>query len=301
MSSAPPFARALVVVNPISGQGRGPSMGRELAEGLSRRGVPAEVLETRAAGEATEVVRDLDPEIDLIVSVGGDGTLREVLSGLAERADAGKDVRVGVLPMGTGNALGVDLRLPRDVDRTLEVLCGGHSVEMDVAEVNGTLSFLVTGVGPDAAVVKDVSDHRVAGHLSKWSYLPASLRTLLHYRPQPLEVELDGEPVEGPVYQVLASNLVHYGGVAKLSPGRVLDDGLFEVFLFKRATPWALLAYLLRLVLGRLPGGSAEMRLARRVRVTSARPVPFHVDGDPMGETPVELEVTGLRFHLLVP
>ncbi|MCB9915826.1 MAG: YegS/Rv2252/BmrU family lipid kinase [Planctomycetes bacterium] len=299
--STPPHERALVIVNPISGRGKGESLGRELAEGLSRRGVACELLLTRAAGDATAAARALDPRCDLVVSVGGDGTLREVLTGLGQRSGGANGVRVGVLPMGTGNALGIDLGLPRDVDRALDVLCGEHTVAMDVADVNGHLSFLVTGVGPDAVVVRDIAERRVGGKLAKWHYVPAALRMLLRYRPRPLAVELDGRAVEGAVYQVLASNLVHYGGVMKLSPGRVLDDGLFEVFLFRRGDLLGLVGYCVRLLLGRVPGGSIEMRRARHVRVTAAEPVPFHIDGDPMGETPVDLEVTGVRYHLLVP
>lgn len=301
MQSPPPYTHALVVVNPTSGQGRGASMGAELAEGLAQRGVPTELCVTQAAGDATRACSELGEDTDLVVSVGGDGTLREVLTGLGEKSESVERVRVGVLPMGTGNALGADFGLPRDVDRSLDVLCKDHSVKMDVAEVNGELSFLVTGIGPDAAVVKDVADHRVRGKLSKWHYIPAAIRTFFSYRPRPLKVELDGEELPGHYSQVLASNLVHYGGVVKLSPDRVLDDGLFEVFLFRRGDRLSLLLYAMRLGLRWLPGGSISMRRAARIRVSSEAPAPYHIDGDPVGETPVDMRITGVRYRLLVP
>jgi diacylglycerol kinase (ATP) len=301
MPSPASFQRALVVATPISGQGKGSSLGRELAEGLGRRGVPTELLLTTAAGHATEACADLADDIDLVVSVGGDGTLREVLTGLGKRSDRGAAVRVGVLPMGTGNALGTDLGLPRDVDRSIDVILRGHSVLMDVADVNGQLSFLVTGVGPDAAVVQDVAQRRVHGRLSKWSYVPAAVRTYFTYKPIPLSVELDGKALSGTFSQVLVSNTSHYGGVAKIAPDRVLDDGLFEVFLFRRGDKLSLLLYTLRVLLGLVPGGSIQRERARLVRVTSEQPAPCEIDGDPAGTTPIEVRVTGVRYRLLVP
>lgn len=296
-----PYRRALIVANPVSGQGRGESVARELREGLGLRGLHTDLHLTTGAEDARDVLRRLDPEIDLVVSVGGDGTLREVLTGLRERKCAAPPVRVGVLPMGTGNALCADLGLPRDVDRALEVLLGGKTVEIDVADVNGELCFLITGVGPDALVVKDIDERRRGRGLSKWAYLPSGLRALWNYRHEPLSVELDGEALRGTYSQVMACNMIHYGGLVKLSPGRVLDDGLFEVFLFRGHGRLSLIAYTLRFFLGLIPGGSVSMRRASRIKVTSAHPVPYHVDGDPLGKTPVEIEVTGSRFQLLVP
>lgn len=295
LAPAAPYAGALVVANPVSGRRKGESAGREVCEGLDRLGVPSELFLTSKAGDARQRVRNLEAGTDLVVSVGGDGTLREVLAGLEGRA-----VKVGVLPLGTGNALCADLDLPRDVDRALEVYAGSRTVDLDVARVNGQLSFLVTGVGPDAAVVKEV-DQRRQGPISQWSYLPAALRVLARHRPARLEVELDGERLPGVFGQVLVSNLIHYGGVMRLSPGRVLGDGRFEVFLFRGAGRASLIGYAVRGFLHRLPGGTCEMRLARSVRVWSADPVPYHIDGDPAGTTPVEIEVTDERYSLLVP
>lgn len=296
-----PYRRALVLANPISGQGKGESVATELTTGLGQRGLQTDLHLTSGAGEARRVASELSSEVDLVVSVGGDGTLREILMGLRDRPEGSPPVRVGVVPMGTGNALSADLGLPRDVDRALEVLLAGKTIETDVADVNGELCFLITGVGPDALVVEDVDLRRRGNAISKWTYFPSAFRAFCKYRQNPLTVELDGERLPGTFSQVMASNLVHYGGLVKLSPGRVLDDGLFEVFLFPRGSRLRLFLYVLRVFLRLIPGGSVEMRRAKSIRVTSAEPVPYHVDGDPMGRTPVEIQVTGSRFQLLVP
>jgi diacylglycerol kinase (ATP) len=291
----PPFRRALVVANPIAGRGRGHKVGREVVEGLLRRGVQAELHLTTARGCGRARVRCMDPECDLVVSVGGDGTLREVFDGLCD-----SDVPVGLVPLGTANVLGLDLGLPRDVDRALEVMAARKLARIDAALVNGHLSFLVTGVGIDGMTVREL-ERRRTGPITKATYVGALVRALRGYRAPSLRVELDGRAVEGKFGLVLISNIVHYGGVFRLSPDRRLDDGLFEVYLFRDASPAALAGVALRGLLGRLPGGAGELRRARRARIESDRPVAYQVDGDFRGETPVELEVADRQYRLLVP
>jgi YegS/Rv2252/BmrU family lipid kinase len=291
-----PFHRALVVANPVAGRGQAAKAARELATGLDRLGVVAEVHLTRGRGDGRSRVRCLEPGTDLVVSVGGDGTLREVFDGLVD-----PETPVAALPMGTANVLGLDLDLPRDVDSLLEVIRGRRTQRIDVADVNGHLSFLVTGVGFDGHVVRELEARR-RGAITRLSYLPAILRALRAYRPPELSVELDGEPLRGTFGLVLISNIVHYGGVMRLRGRAAMDDGRFEVFLFPRATIPALALAGLRGVVASLPAGrSCTMRPASRVRVTSPEPAPYQVDGDFRGTTPVELVVTGRQRLLLVP
>ncbi len=293
--SLPPFKRALVIGNPIAGSGRGEATARAMLAALREHSIDAELHLTRARGDAQARVQARASDVDLLVSVGGDGTLREVLEGVGEAP-----IPIGVLPMGTANVLSLDLKLPRDVAGAVEVITRHHVQPLDVARVNGRLSFLVTGVGIDAAAVEEVERVR-KGPIRKSSYVTAMLRVLRAYSEPSLEVELDGHKVEGPVGALLASNIIHYGGMFKLDLSRVLDDGLFDVYLFRdaRLVPLAMAA--LRGFFSHLPGGSCEMRRARRVRITSREPVPYHIDGDFGGRTPVELEVSATGRRILVP
>jgi diacylglycerol kinase (ATP) len=292
---AAPFQRALVVANPIAGHGRAEAVGRDVAEGLRRRGVAAELYLTRARGDAQARVAALQPGVDLVVAVGGDGTLREVLEGLPDR-----EVPIGVVPFGTANVMSRDLGLPRDVDRALDVIAAKKITRVDAARVNGHLSFLVTGVGLDGLIVRDV-ERRRRGPITRWSYAAALARTLPRYRPPRLAVALDGVETEGEYGLVLISNIVHYAGLLRLSPDRRLDDGRFEVYLFRDARPRALASAAVRGVVARLPGGACEVRRARRVRITSDAPVPYQVDGDYGGETPVDFTVCDRQYPLLTP
>lgn len=290
-----PYRRAIVIANPVSGRGHGARAAGEVAEGLRRRGVGTEVFLTAARGDAFTRLRSLDEEADLIVAVGGDGTLREVLEGLVD-----PEVPVGILPSGTANVVASQLGLPRDVHHHLEILFRKKVAPIDAARVNGKLSVLVTGVGFDALAVREV-ERRRRGPITKWSYLGAILRAMRGYRPPRLRVHVDDRLLADEYGLVLVGNTTNYAGLLHMAAETRLDDGRFEVYLFPTGRIIELLAAGLRGVVSRLPGGAVTMRQAARVRVESQEPVPYQVDGDLGGVTPVEVEIGPNQYHLVVP
>jgi len=289
--------RALVVANPIAGRGKAEPAAGEVHAGLEAAGFEASLLLTTKAGDGIEAATQVDERTELVVSIGGDGTLREVLEGLGR---SGTDPRVAVLPFGTANVLGRDLELPRHAAGLLELVASGNTTSLDVADVNGELSFLCVGVGPDAEMVKAVDDAR-DGPIRFRNYVFSVSALFKTPRRRNLVVTLDGEALEGRFGFVLASNMIHYGGLFRLGAERKLGDGLFEVYLFEKASIPALAAYALRAFLGRLPGGSCTMRRAAEIRVESDPPAPYQLDGDPGGVTPVQIRMTDRRVRLCVP
>lgn len=237
----------------------------------------------------------LEAGVDVVVVVGGDGTLREVLAALPS-----PDLPVGLVPVGTANVMRLELGLPREVGPALDVVLAGHVARVDAARVDGALSVLVVGVGFDARVVREL-ERRRRGPITRWHYVPAIARALRGYRPPRLEVEVDGERLAEPYGLVLIGNVVRYAGCLTLGPERRLDDGLFEVYLFRDAGVGALAGAAARGLVRRLPGRVCEVRRARRVRVESDGPVPYHVDGDDGGDTPLVLEVEPRPYALLAP
>jgi diacylglycerol kinase (ATP) len=267
-----PYRTALVVANPVSGRGLGAKAAHELRDGLQSLGVDARVHLTTGRGDALRTLRAAGADLDLAVAVGGDGTLREVLEGLVDPETA-----VGLLPFGTAKL-----------------------AALDVASVDGRMSFLALGVGLDGSIVRTVEERRT-GPITKWSYVTAAARTLVRYSPPRLTVELDGEAQPGEYGLVLVCNTRGYGGLLHLDPESRLDDGRFEVYLFPTGRLTELVSALARGVLKSLPGGPVRMQRARRVRVDSPEPIPYQVDGDAGGVTPVELEIRPNQYHLVVP
>lgn len=290
-----PYRRALVVANPISGRGKGGKAAQELVEGLKRAGVPVELLLTARRGDALRCLRCLEPGTDLVVSVGGDGTLREVLEGLVD-----PETPVFPLPFGTANVLAAELGLPRDVHHALEILARRKVMRLDVARVNHHLSFLVTGVGLDGMIVRTL-EHRRRGTISRWTYLRAFASVAPRYRAPRLRVTVDGQRVPGEQGLVLVSNLSRYAGLLALAPDARLDDGRFEVYLFPTGRWPELWAALARGVFSSLPAGPVVMRRGRHVLVESDEPVAYQVDGDTGGVTPVEIALSPNQYRLVVP
>lgn len=286
--------RVLVLANPVSGRGRGERAARALLAAFERRGVRAELLATRARGEATQLLRAAGPA-DLVVAVGGDGTLSEVLLGLPEPRTP-----VGLLPCGTANVLARCLGLPTDPERAAETFLCGRVQELDVARVGERYAHLVLGVGFDAWAVREVEERR-RGPISKVTYVGAAARALWRYHPVPLRVWLDGEELEQPVGLLWATNTRRYADLLRLADDARLDDGLWEVYLFPTGRLPELVAAFLRGLVGRLPGGPITLRRVRALRVEAAEPVPVQADGDFWGLTPVELRLLPERFRLVVP
>jgi diacylglycerol kinase (ATP) len=289
-----PPRRVLIVANPISGRGRGLAAAEELARGFARAGSSAEILRTSARGDAPRLLAAAGPA-DLVVAIGGDGTLSEVLAGLDDPSTP-----VGLFPMGTANVLAHALRLPHDPEAALRLFLSGTRRELDVARVGNRLAHLVVGVGFDAACVREV-DRRRTGPITKLAYVGAVLRSLRHYRPVPLRVWLDGvELVERPGL-VWIANTPKYADLLRFAPGTALDDGRWEVYLFERGTVGELVSAALRGLVRTLPGGSVTRRQARSVRIEAAEPVAYQVDGDLGGETPLTFELLPQRFRLAAP
>lgn len=291
-----PFHKAWVVANPIAGRGRAQTAARALSEGLARIGVANEVRFTQAKGDARRFLGELDPDVDLVVAVGGDGTVNEVLDGMAQRR-----VPVAILPMGTANVMSLDLALPRNVEGALSMIAAGRTNALDTARVNQDhLSFLVVGIGFDAMVVHELEARR-SGPITKLSWIAPALKSWSAYRPPALSVEVDGVRQAGTFGMVLVSNIVHYAGFEVLSREYAIDDGRFEVYLFEGGSRTALVGYALRAMVLGLPGAGCRRIPARHVVVSSDIPVPVHIDGEARGVTPVEFDVNTVPHSLVVP
>lgn len=291
----PSLRRALIVANPISGRGQGQRAARDLQQALTAKGIGAELYLTQGRNDAFRRLRGLSTGLhDLVVAVGGDGTVREVVAGLVEPA-----IPIGILPLGTANVLAHEFGLPRDVHEAGEILARGRTAALDVAMVNGFLSCFVTGVGIDGMAVQEVERQR-NGPITKLAYVRAMLRVLPGYRQPKLRVEIDHQQVADDVGLVLVSNARGYGGVFRLSRTARLDDGLLEVYLLPHAT---------RARLARAAFTAATTELARacrvlqgrHVRVSAADAVPYQVDGEFRGTTPVEVEVAQRQYRVVVP
>jgi diacylglycerol kinase (ATP) len=291
--------RVRAIMNPRAGV-RLPGV-REAVE----RGRPAwrdyAVFLTREPGHATELAREaLAGGADVVIAVGGDGTVNEVARSLL-----GSHAALGIVPAGSGNGLARALRLPLRPDRALAVLETALSRPIDVGLLDGRLFLNVAGIGFDAAVGHAFHEHgRRGGRRGLLGYLRLSLRELGRYRPQPLTIEAEGhERVESAPFVLTFANGPQYGSGAVINPAAKLDDGRLELVTFEIGPVRELLAAAPRLFTGGLDRSPRYRRRATaRAVITAATPFFVHLDGDPVpAANRVTLELRHRALQLLAP
>jgi YegS/Rv2252/BmrU family lipid kinase len=259
------------------------------------------VYMTREPGHATELAREaVDAHADLVIAVGGDGTVNEVAQGVI-----GSGAALGIVPVGSGNGLARALRLPLRPGRALAALEDGVRRVIDVGRLNGGLFLNVAGTGFDAAV--GAAFQRAGGRGGRrglLSYLRLSLAEVLGYRPQPLVLEANAEHRSFKPLMITFANGPQYGSGAVINPGGRLDDGRLEVVSFDyEGSAFELVRAAPRLFLGGLDRVRQYRRLATtRAVVTAESPLQIHRDGDPVEPAPrIDVELVPRALDVIVP
>ena len=258
------------------------------------------VWPTREAGHATELARAAVAEgAEVVLAVGGDGTVNEVARGLL-----GSPAALGIVPAGSGNGLARALRLPGRPEQALAELERGARRAMDVGLLNGRLFLNVAGVGFDATVGHAFHERgRRGGRRGLLGYVYLSFRELVSYRPTPLALEIGGERLELAPFVLTFANGPQYGSGAVINPGGRLDDGRLEVVTFSGASVPRLLFSAARLFIGGIERAKGYARRpATAARVTADAPLAVHVDGDPGPPVArIDVELRRRALAVLVP
>ncbi|MBI3076846.1 MAG: hypothetical protein HYY85_07680 [Deltaproteobacteria bacterium] len=289
--------RLYFLVNPISGNGRAGEVAEEAIRRLRGRGYASDqeaALQVTEFGKIGEQSRAACLRYDRIVAVGGDGTVRDVASGILQ---AGLGRKLGIIPLGHGNdlsrALGIAQRVrPGDgqMERLLAILLGDRLRRVDVWSVNGVHFCNYLGVGFDARVVRDFARWRGVWRgrllrsnvLSELTYVLCGVRNLRYRLQRPLRLELlgGGAPATVPAgaRTLLLTNLPFYAAGARVSRQAAPDDGRLELTVFRRLAPFLLL--LLTRWWPGLPWGGAAQRQITGCEVYGLTSPDVHADGE---------------------
>jgi YegS/Rv2252/BmrU family lipid kinase len=290
---------ALVVINPIAGRGRTAHM-RECAalarDVLGRHGYRVDVMATGARGEArAAAARARDEGTSLVVAWGGDGTVNEVATAIAET-----DVALAIVPAGSGNGLATDLGLPRSPARALDVAGSGRVREIDVGDLDGSRFVNVAGIGLDAEIAHRIA--RPGARRGLAGYILAAWREWPFYRPR--DYIVTGTPIrfEGPALFIAIANSRQYGNGARIAPAARLDDGKLDLVVVE-AMPFLRVATKIPAFFrGTLAdGGGLVMKQVQDADIRADRPIRYHVDGEPReGGLAVAVQVTRQALRIKV-
>lgn len=247
-------------------------------------------------GESVELARRLAQDgYSTIVAAGGDGTVNEVVNGIA-----GLDVTLGILPMGTMNVFACELGLPpHQLEQCWDIIREGFTRSIDLAIANDQYFVQLAGIGLDALAVKE-TDLMVRKTIGPISYIWAAAQII--GRPAPrLEICFDDLETMGGCF-VLVGNGRLYGGSLPFFRDAKNDDGLLDVLVFKHQGYLDIIRYLQGVLVGNhVDFADIEYRQIRSLRVISDRSIPVEIDGEVTFHTPVHFRVGPYKVRVHVP
>ncbi len=286
------MSSTLVILNPAAHSERAQRR-RARVESLAHGSV---ICATSRSGEAESMARRAAQEgFEKIVAAGGDGTVNEVVNGLA-----GSNATLGLLPIGTMNVFATELGLPaHDLELCWNIIQNANTRLVDLPSANGKYFVQLAGVGLDAQVVKETSN-KLRRSFGPLSYLISAAQIAARQPPR-LFIESENASIDEGSF-VLIGNGRLYGGPFPFFKHALIDDGLFDVVVFKRLGYLEIIKYLQDVIFSseiRVP--EIEYFQTRRLRVESDQSVPVELDGELVGNCPVEFGVRERSLRVLVP
>ena len=286
--------RITFIVNPVSGGKDKKQVLAAIDRYLDRSVFEPEVLTTAKPGDATAWARESGA--DIIVAVGGDGTVSEVALGLL-----GTEKALGIIPCGSGDGLALHLGISRNPVKAVRMLNAGCIARIDTARLNGRPFFCTAGVGLDADVALSFA------HSSKrglGTYISTAWNLWMHGdRTENYVVETDTETWSGPAVIITVGNANQWGNEARIVPKASLRDGLLDVTVVEPFATWEI-----PLLAARLMAGKADT--SRRVRSFRSTQIhirrdhagPAHMDGDPFeAGVSLDMEIVPGTLDVVVP
>ncbi len=291
--------RARIIYNPTSGR---EAFKKHLPDVLARlevAGYETSCHATTCAGDATNAAKAaVERGFDVIIAVGGDGTLNEVVAGVSGFENK---PLIGLIPMGTTNDFARAVQIPRDIDKALDIIIEGNSIPVDVGCANDRHFINIAGLGRITELTYEVPS-KLKTVLGQLAYYLKGIEMLPSIKATKMRIEYDGEVFDDEVMMVLIALTNSVGGFEKLAPDASLNDGLFSVFILKKCN----IADFVKLVT--LASRGEHLRdphiiytKASHLKITSDEKVQLNLDGEYGGDVPAEFTNLKRHIELLVP
>lgn len=266
------------IVNPRAGRGKAGNFSRLLTRWLVQKDESHTVVYTDGPMHAAELARLHADSHDVVVAVGGDGTIHEVINGLV-----GKSTQLAIIPVGTGNDLVKVLGIPLNAKKAFENVFKPALVKsIDVGKANERYFINGLGIGFDALVVKKSKTVRMLR--GNFVYLYAVLVTLWKYSYQTLNLAFNKSKREDDLFMLTIGNGPSLGGGFFLTPNARPDDGIFDLCMIRKMNKLHILKNLIKVYSGKhIYDPHVEMSTTKKITISAEMPFPAHVDGEILG------------------
>ena len=284
--------RIVFVVNPISGTQGKKAILKWIDERLDRSLYDYSIGKTEYAGHATQIAANaVQEKVDVVVAIGGDGTINEIARSLVHTNTA-----LGIIPCGSGNGLARHLRIPMEPKAAIDVLNRGHELCIDYGKINNIPFFCTCGVGFDAFISLKFADSGKRGLLT---YLENTLHESLTYQPETYEIENEEGTMKYKAWLIACGNASQYGNDAYIAPQASLTDGLMDVTIMEPFTVLDVPSLSFQLFNKTIDQNSRVKTMrAKKIKIHRVNDGVMHFDGDPLmagKELEVEIIPAGLR------
>lgn len=215
------------IINPNSGIGKSQLVSLILKDFLNLTQINYQVFKTQFKGHAQQIAQEaIDNSIDVIVAIGGDGTINEI-----SKVIVNTNIALGIIPAGSGNGLARFLKIPFNLHTAIKII-NNHKIKIiDTLDINGELAVSISGIGFDAMIADKFKHTKVRGLLS---YIYYSFTTFLKYKPETYHLSINNDFREVEALFIAFANSNQFGSNIVISPHAVINDGLFEVCIFKK-------------------------------------------------------------------
>ena len=267
--------RIVFIVNPISGTSDKQHIIDLIPEYLDSRRFEWEIRRTERKGHAADIADEAVSEgVDIVVAVGGDGTVNEVARRLIH-----KDTALGIIPCGSGNGLARHLYIPMNPDGALQVLSDCHIEQLDYGMIDQEPFFCTCGVGFDAFISDRFAK---AGKRGLLTYIENTLKEGLNYKPDTYEITIDGERQVYKAFLIACANASQYGNNVYIAPHASMSDGLMDVTLMEPFTVLEAPQIAIQLFNKTITNNSRIRSFrCQHLHIKRSAPGVIHFDGDP--------------------
>ncbi len=284
----------IFVVNPISGTQGKKAILKWIDERLDRSIYDYSIVNTEYAGHATQIAATaVQNKVDVVVAIGGDGTINEIARSLVHTQTA-----LGIIPCGSGNGLARHLQIPMDPKAAIDILNQGYLNCIDYGKINNIPFFCTCGVGFDAFVSLKFADSGKRGLLT---YLENTLHESLTYQPETYEIENEEGTVKYKAFLIACGNASQYGNNAYIAPQASLTDGLMDVTILEPFTVLEVPNLSFQLFNKTIDQNSRIKTMrAKKIKIHRAKEGVLHFDGDPlMAGKELEVEIIPSGLHVI--
>jgi len=296
-----------IIVNLTAGGGKPRPYLKTVFKYLEENGFNFKVSYTSYHGEATELAQKAaDDGTDLIVSVGGDGTVNEIINGIMQSKN---NPSLGIIPLGWANDFIKSVNIPSDITQACKILAQGNTKEIDVGVINNKIYFgNICGIGFDAEVAQLANQmknrHPNWRVLSAFIYVFATIKKLLTpFHCHKVKIKIDHQEINSTMLFVAIGNGKIYGGRFKITPEAILDDGLLEVCLVGEMGRFKYLYLIPKVFAGAHKNiKGVNFYQAKEVTVESSEPIFAQVSGEVIeGQKNYTITLQPKRLKIIVP